>query len=371
MNITREDIQQLVREPSAAMRSRIAEKICVSYNSGQLTDAEARLANEIFRLLLKDTEAKVRRVLSDQLKSNMQVPHDIVWTLANDKAEVSVPVLQHSYVLSEDDLVAIVKATKEVAKLRAVAMRDSVSRPLSRALIEKEEPEVARLVVANKSAALSEEEVDHILAHYVAEPQLLEELVYRGGLSHAVAERLFYKVSGSMKRQLTKKYRLSKEVVDDTVDAARETAVLEFLSPWMSQQDMTHLVHEMEKSKRLTDSVIIRSLVIGDVRFFVTAIAKRVGVPVSNAKILITDPGPLGFKTLYANAKLPPDYYECVRVLLKLAQEETQFGDIQTHDFSNRMLARIVAGGYDKTVQNMDTLVVLLKTSLQDKRILH
>lgn len=361
----------LVREPSAAQRSRIVEKICVGFNSGQFTDSEMRLASEIFRLLLKDTEAKVRRVMSDQLKDNMNVPHDIVWTLANDKTEVAIPILQHSYVLSEEDLVAIVKATKEASKLRAVAMRHSISKPLTKALLNKGEPDVARIVVGNKSAALSEEEVDEVLALFANEPMILEELVYRGGLSHAVAERLFYKVSGTMKRQLTKKYRLNKQMVEEATTSARETVVLQFLSPWMSQQDITQLVGEMDKAGRLSDSVIIRSLCIGDLRFFETSIARRVGVPVANAKLLIADPGPLGFKAIYANAKMPANYYECVWVLLKLALEETQFGTIQTADFSNRMIGRIVSGGYDKTVENMETLVTMLKSGMHDKRILH
>lgn len=364
VNIDREDIAQLVREPSVAQRSRIAEKICLGFNSGQFSDNEVRLATDIFRLLLKDTEMRVRRVLADQLKENMQVPHDIIWTLANDKPEVAIPVLQYSYVLSEDDLIAIVKATKQVAKLRAVAMRQSISKPLSGVLIEKGEREVTQLLVGNRSAHVDDAALDAVLADYGDEYSILEELVYRGGLPYTFAERLFYKVSGNLRKQLTKKYRLSKNAVEDVSTTARETVTLQFLAPWMSQQDITNLVSEMDHAGRLTDSVMIRSLCIGDVRFFETAIARRVGIGVSNAKILVADPGPLGFKALYASAKLPEGFYECVKVLLKLANEETQYGNFQSNDYCNRMVARIVAGGYDKTVENMDVLLTMVGRNL-------
>src|SRR5688572_17426242 len=109
MNITREDIELLVREPSAAMRSRIAEKISRGYVSGGLTETEVTLANEIFRLLIRDTEVKVRKLIASELKGAMHVPHDIIWTLANDHADVASPVLQYSPVLSEDDLISIVQ----------------------------------------------------------------------------------------------------------------------------------------------------------------------------------------------------------------------------------------------------------------------
>ena len=48
MNITREDIEQLVREPSPAMRQCVCKKIAAGYNAGLYSDSETRLANEIF-----------------------------------------------------------------------------------------------------------------------------------------------------------------------------------------------------------------------------------------------------------------------------------------------------------------------------------
>ena len=371
VNIDREDIAQLVREPSAAQRSRIAEKICLGFNSGQFSDSEIRLATDIFRLLLKDTEMKVRRVLADQLKENMRVPHDIIWTLANDKPEVAIPVLQYSFVLSEDDLIAIVKASKQVAKLRAVAMRQSISKPLSKALVDKGEREVAQILVGNPSAHLDESGLDSVLETFGDEYGILEELVYRGGLPYAFAERLFYRVSGNLKKQLTRKYRLNKAAVEEASNTTRETVTLQFLAPWMSQQDITNLVSEMDHAGRLSDSVMIRSLCIGDIRFFETAIARRVNIGVSNAKLLVADPGPLGFKALYASAKLPEAYYECVKVLLKLANEETQYGTYQTMDYCNRMVARIVSGGYDKTVENMDVLLTMIGRNLSPNATQH
>lgn len=360
VNIDRDDIAQLVKEPSAAQRSRIAEKICVGFNSGQFSEAEVKLATDIFRLLLKDTETRVRRVLSEQLKQSLQVPHDIIWTLANDKAEVAIPVLQYSFVLSEEDLEALVKATKEVAKLRAVAMRESISQPLSKALIGKGEREITQILVANKSASIDDDSLQQVLNSFYDEQRILEELVYRGGLPYTFAERLFYKVSGNLRKQLTKKYRINKAAAEDVTNTTRETLTLQFLAPWMSQQDITTLVSEMDHAGRLSDSVIIRSLCTGDIRFFETAIARRVGIAVSNARILIADPGPLGFKALYASAKLPESFFECVKVLLKLANEETQFGTYQNADYCNRMVARIYAAGYDQTIDNMDVLLAMI-----------
>ncbi|OYW14089.1 MAG: hypothetical protein B7X02_00830 [Rhodospirillales bacterium 12-54-5] len=361
MNISAADIDALVREPSSAMRSRIVEKIAVGYHSGLFSSSEMTIANEIFRLLVRDTERRVRQLLAEQLKSSMQVPHDIALALANDVShEVAVPMLTYSHVLSEQDLLAIVEATREHPRLMAIAGRDSLSQEVSHALVEKRDPKITKKLLANRGASLADATIQTVLDEFARDNSVLEELVVRGGLPYAFAEKLFAIVSDAMKKQLTQKYRMKRELADDSSSAARETATLQFLSPWMSQNDINKLIDEMDKQDRLTDSVIIRSLCIGDLRFFETAIAKRAGIPPSNARILIVDPGPLGFKGLYHSCGLPENFYEAVHTMLKLAHQETEYGKYRTHDFGQIMVHSICRHGYDKTVKNMDALLGMI-----------
>lgn len=369
MNITREDINLLVREPSPAMRQRICEKIVNGYNSGLYTDNETKLANEIFRLLLRDTEMKVRLMMADALKSNMQVPHDIIWTLANDRNEVAAPILQFSHVLSEEDLVTIVRATREHPKLKAIAHRETLSKQVSHELVVKCDREVTRELLANRGAVLAETSMDIILEEFAGENSVLEELVLRGGLPYDFAERLFSTVSDVLKKQLTRRYKFSQQLAEETTTTARETAVLQFISPWMSQNDIDQLIDEMHRNKRLSDSVIIRSLCIGDLRFFETAIAKRVGIPVSNARILLIDPGPLGFKALYDSSALPASFYDAIHNMLRVALEETQYGNYRTNDFGARMVAKIRSAGLDRSVENMETLLQLVGRALHEPKL--
>ncbi len=368
MNITREDIDLLVREPSVGMRMRIADKITNGYNSGLFTESENKLANEIFRLLLKDTQVKIRQLIAEQLKSNMQVPHDIVLGLASDVSDVAMPVLEYSNVLTEDDLIAIVNATREHPKLKAIARRDSISKELSHALIEKRDAELARMVISNSGAVIAETSMEVVLEEFARDNSVLQELVMRGGLPYTFAEKLFTAVSSSLKKELSGKYGLRQKVVAEAVTGARETAVLQFISPWMSQHEISQLVDQMHRNKRLTDSVILRSLCIGDLRFFETAIAKRVGISPSNTRLLMLDPGPLGFKALYDSCGLPESFYDAVHTMLRLALEETEYGSYRTTDFCARMVGRITSGGYHKSIANMDTLLALIGTAIHDNK---
>ncbi|MFN8929319.1 MAG: DUF2336 domain-containing protein [Alphaproteobacteria bacterium] len=371
VHLTPEDIQQLVKEPSANMRSRIAEKVAAGYNSGLFNETEHLLALEIFRLLLRDTEVRVRRAVAESLKHSLSVPHDIIFHLANDVPDVATHVLQHSFVLTEEDLIAIVQATREVPKLKAIAKRESLSKSLTHALVETRAPAVLKEVVSNRNAALAETTLEMILEEFSREHDVLEELVYRGGLPYAFAEKLFSKVSDNLKKTLTRRYRLSLHVVEEATEMARETATLQFLAPWMSQQEISRLVDQMYRGKRLTHSIVLRSLCIGDLRFFETALAKLVGIPVANARILIIDPGPLGFKALYDSAQLPEAFYPAVRLMLRLALEETQYGTYRATNFGQRMVERIASGGFDKSVEHMDTLMSMIGRGMSDRATLH
>jgi len=371
VHLTPEDIQQLVKEPSANMRSRIAEKVAAGYNSGLFNETEHLLALEIFRLLLRDTEVRVRRAVAESLKHSLSVPHDIIFHLANDVPDVATHVLQHSFVLTEEDLIAIVQATREIPKLKAIAKRESLSKSLAHALVETRTPAVVKEVVSNRNAALAETTLEMILEEFSREHDVLEELVYRGGLPYAFAEKLFSKVSDNLKKTLTRRYRLSLHVVEEATEMARETATLQFLAPWMSQQEISRLVDQMYRGKRLTHSIVLRSLCIGDLRFFETALAKLVGIPVANARILIIDPGPLGFKALYDSAQLPEAFYPAVRLMLRLALEETQYGTYRATNFGQRMVERIASGGFDKSVEHMDTLMSMIGRGMSDRATLH
>ncbi|MFN7612718.1 MAG: DUF2336 domain-containing protein [Alphaproteobacteria bacterium] len=371
VHLTPEDIQQLVKEPSANMRSRIAEKVAAGYNSGLFNETEHLLAQEIFRLLLRDTEVRVRRAVAESLKHSLSVPHDVIFHLANDVPDVATHVLQHSFVLTEEDLIAIVQATREIPKLKAIAKRESLSKSLAHALVETRTPAVVKEVVSNRNAALAETTLEMILEEFSREHDVLEELVYRGGLPYAFAEKLFSKVSDNLKKTLTRRYRLSLHVVEEATEMARETATLQFLAPWMSQQEISRLVDQMYRGKRLTHSIVLRSLCIGDLRFFETALAKLVGIPVANARILIIDPGPLGFKALYDSAQLPEAFYPAVKLMLRLALEETQYGTYRATNFGQRMVERIASGGFDKSVEHMDTLMSMIGRGMSDRATLH
>lgn len=371
MTISQRDIQQLIQEPSAEVRAVIAAKVSEGFNSSRFTESESRVAIDIFRLLLRDTAVIVRKAIADELKSNEYVPHDIVRALAMDVPNVAVAVLEHSAVLTEDDLLELIRISNDAEKWLAVSRRKHINSRVSRALIQTNNAKVVGSLLGNGGAQIDEPDIEDVVERFRGDRTVMESLICRGGLSVAFAQKLFTMVSDQFKRQLTQRYHLSWRLIARTTETAREMSVLRFLIPWMQSSELHRLVREMKRNRRLNYSLIVRALCLGEMRFFEAAIAAQAGIPVENARTLMLDAGPLGFSALYDNCGIPAGFAEAVKTLYRVALLETEDGKKRPRDFQRRMIDRIVTNGYHASVENMSYFISILRQSGRDPITLH
>lgn len=365
INVTTMDVRKLTQEPSAKVRSMLAAKIAMDYRSGNFTESEAEIADDIFRILLKDVEKKVRKTLSEQLCHIPHVPRDIILRLAGEETEIALPVLEYSSVLTEDDLIAIVKCTKEVLKLCAIARREVVSQTLSSALMGTEQEQVLTTLFKNKGAALPTSGLLESWGAISENRSLLETLVHRGDLPLVIAEKLYFTVTDELKSQLTRIYKINAPTAHKVANEAREWEMLGIIpadgviSPENDTQ-VEDLIDQLQMGGRLTHSLLIRALCMGSLSVFEAGIARLAGVPRVNARILLMDSGALGFHAIYETAGMPEGFAEAVRVLLIIALEETDYGLHKRIDFKKRVIDRIYVAGYHRSVENMEYLLSII-----------
>jgi len=124
--MTKDDVSRLLTDPSVDNRIGTSTKIAEGFNDGTLNENERRMAEEIFRVMVKDAEVRVREALALNLKKNPAIPHDVALSLAKDVGQVALPVLQFSEVLTGDDLIEII-ASQSPEKQVAIAKRETVS----------------------------------------------------------------------------------------------------------------------------------------------------------------------------------------------------------------------------------------------------
>jgi uncharacterized protein (DUF2336 family) len=290
--------------------------------------------------------------------------------LAHDIEQVSLPILEYSNVLGDTDLIAVVESSRELAKLTAVARREIVTEYVSDALLQKQNDVVAITLLENKGAEISEHSLLHAVEAMAEHESVIEAMMNRGGLPVVCVEKIFMTVSDHMKKKLAEQYHVSRHLIAGKLDFAREMTTLG-VSGRSDNLNVEALVKHMHAQRKLTSSIVIRSLCVGDLRFFEHAMAELTDVPLDNVRRLMLDAGPNGFKALYRLSPLPPAYYDAVKKLLDLALDATHNGHEHPEDFSKRMIDNIISNGYDLSIEYMPLLLAIIKGNASELTSIH
>lgn len=355
-----EDVARLLANPTADVRVEIAEKIAGQHPD--LSDSQRQLAEEIFRLMVKDAEVRVREALARQLKENPLVPHDVALTLARDVEAVALPMLQFSEVLTDEDLVEIVKS-QGAEKQVAVARRARVSAHVADALVDTHDEAVVATLVSNDGAELTETALQKVVDEFGGSDAVGAPLVARRALPVTVAERLMTRVSEHLRQALMQRPDLSPETATHLLIQARELAVLGLAD---ADTDVLKLVDHLYRNGRLTPSIILRAVCMGDMTFFEAALAKLARIKLENARTLIHDAGKRGFEALFDKAGLPKPFFRAMRAAIDVMTEmEYDGGPNDRERFSRRMIERILTqyGDLGVEFENDDLEYLLAKVN--------
>jgi len=361
--LTENDVRKLMADPSADNRATTAEKVADAFQYGGLSRTERNLAEQIFRLMVKDAEIKVRSALSRHLKTASELPHDLALSLARDVEEVSLPFLESSVVLSDTDLIEIVR-TASAAKQQAVAKRAEISNELASAIVDHgKSGEVIATLAGNAGAELSEKNIAQILDKHGDSVSVTNSLVTRANLPLSISERLVAVLSQKFRDFLVQERDLTDEMATDLVLQARERATIGLLPAGVKNADVIDFVEQLGRSGRLTPSLILRAICMGDIAFFEAALAVLSKIPIINARQLIHDAGELGLRTIYERAQLPIDQMHVFRAAFDAARElEYDGGERDRQRFSAKVIERVLTKvEQELDPENLDYLIKKLQ----------
>ena len=77
--LTSKDVTELLADPSAAARAGTAARLASEFQRGSLTASERSMVEDIFRIMVKDAELRVRNALAQNLKENHGCPMTWPW----------------------------------------------------------------------------------------------------------------------------------------------------------------------------------------------------------------------------------------------------------------------------------------------------
>jgi uncharacterized protein (DUF2336 family) len=355
-SLSQSDVARLLAEPSVAVRGELAAKVALEIDSAQLTPDELAIAQDIARIMAQDLAQTVRQSLAESLRHAVHLPRDVALRLANDVEGVALPILSASPALTDDDLIAILRVAT-VPQQQAIASRPDVSEPVSDAVIATAEEGAVAALMCNKGARIAEPSLHRAVDRFPTSVAVTTGMVRRPSLPIAVAERLVMVVSEDLRHYLLSHHALSASVAADLVLQSRERAVIG-LSQRASRDDLTALIRQMHRHQRLTPSLILRALCMGDLAFFEIALAVQARVPLENAQILVHDAGGNGLASLYRKAGLPENLLPIFRVAVEAANStDLDGGDYDFERYRSRVITRVLSQCDDFGPDDLDYLV--------------
>jgi uncharacterized protein (DUF2336 family) len=204
-----EDIDPDVRAELARKIGRLLPHLLASER-----ERVCELTLETLQRLANDQLPRVRAILASEIKALDCVPKDIVLALARDVDEtVSVPILEYSPLISDNDLVEIIATARARSAFAAVARRRGLSEIVCERIVASLDVVAVAALLANPSARIRESTMERIIDH----ARLIEEwqgpLAARSDLSLRAVRRIAGFVGAELLRLLSERHGLDEETV--------------------------------------------------------------------------------------------------------------------------------------------------------------
>lgn len=260
------------REKLSGNERRVFATECAKLLGTQTSPVEQPRLVELLELIAEDVDVRVREALSHALAANPHIPRALARRLADDVDLVAVPVLEMAKVLTEEDILQILERSESRAKQFAIAGRAEVSERVTEALVARADRDAVLRLVQNPGAAFSENTLGQVVNQHGPDPRIQEGLVGRPVLPVNIAARLIEVASGALLQRLQQRHPVPAELIADILLETRERATVG-LSGGLSESALEVMVDELKKSGRLTCSLAIRSLLLGNLDFFFHTLA--------------------------------------------------------------------------------------------------
>jgi uncharacterized protein (DUF2336 family) len=291
---------------TAALATRLPELIALAHEKSsdnrrallrELTDhffgaqphaeSESALYGDVMTTLAKDMETAVRAELSSRFASALDAPHKLVLRLAGDVASVAAAVLEQSPVLTEADLLTVVRE-KGQEHLRAVSNRTTVPEAVSDVIVERGDDTTLGTLLRNQGAQLSRQASETAVERAKTNPDLHEATVGRATLPPDLLNEMYFVVEARLRQQiLEKNARLDPALLESALAAGRaRIATDDGLFPEDYSESLAY-VNELKAAGQLTPQMLARFLRSGGKTSFLIALSQLADIDFHTARQIV------------------------------------------------------------------------------------
>jgi uncharacterized protein (DUF2336 family) len=277
----------LARRDAPPERAELYDRVARLFEAAGRTanDNERGLLVEIMRVLSMQVDLNLRLGLAQRLADRPDVDHELILMLAHDEITVAAPIIARSPVLTEADLVEVIRLCS-IDHRTAVACRPEITEPVSDALIDTAVPDVLRALAGNDSAAVSVHALERLADATRTDGKLLAMLLHRRGLPKQIAIRMYAWASAALRQHILQNFDIDPEVLDRELAQAVSNELTKTLEDPRTKR-LTDLVEKLSLSGQLKVGFVLKALRDDQLDLFRLAFAKLADIePEQMSRIL-------------------------------------------------------------------------------------
>lgn len=317
-------IRQALKGSTAEARANAVQKIGRVVRSADMTEAERAFAVKLMDRICVDVSALVRRALSVTLQNSPNLPRYIAKVLIKDIDSIAVPILSSSPVLTDADLVDVLKS-KAADKIRAIAQRKTLSLHISQAIISFGDGVATARVAANDGALISPETAQMIAELHADDDLIREAALSRHDMPPAVIAKLIEHSTDKIDANLRTYPGVSDERASLIARNTRERAQSFVIGTGWPEDRLRDYARALDKSGKLTPRMILRAAGRGDLRFVTVSLSILAGQTLEKTRLMVFSASGLGVKAVALRARFTGPQIEiltaCIQTYLSVERE--------------------------------------------------
>src|SRR6478609_7673860 len=326
-----------IRTAPAGERAEATRALARAWLISDLTDEDRAAAEGALLMLLDDPSPLVRRAIAEVFARSAEAPAAIVQALSLDQASVALPVLQHSPLLIDADLVDII-ATGNCEMQCAIARRVNLPASVSAAIAEVGSAAAALELIENALAELAPFSWDRIVERHGHLAAIRESMLVLRDLPAATRVALVAKLSDTLAQFVVARNWLSADRAGRAANEARDRSTIN-IAAHSRGDDIRGLVRHLRATGQLTAGLILRALLSGNLELFDVALSELSELPPARVAALLHDRGGASLQALLIRAGLPESTFAAFRVALEACRET---GYVDSLDRSAHLRRRMV-----------------------------
>ena len=326
-----------IKTAPAGVRAEATRSLARAWLISDLSEDDRAGAEGALLMQLDDASPLVRQAMAEVFARSGEAPAAIIRALSLDQPSVAVPVLEHSPLLIDADLVDIV-ATGNCETQCAIARRINLPPSVCAAIAEVGTAEAALELIENAYAELAPFSWDRIVARHGHLAAIRESMLVLEDLPAATRLALVAKLSETLAQFVVAKNWLSADRAGRIASEARDRSTVN-IAAVSRGDDMRGLVQHLRATSQLTAGLILRALLSGNLELFEAALAELSDLPRSRVAALLHDRGGASLHALLRRAGLPESTFAAFRVALEVSHEN---GFVDTLSGAARLRRRMV-----------------------------